>query len=434
VTFGLDTWKRKLPMQTRIFSIGAFILCLSFSTILINPHSCPAAEPYSLGIALGLSGTGATYSRQALEGIELAVDEINAKGGLLGAHPIRLAIRDTQTHPEKAVEVARDLIEGETVRCVIGTYSSATALAVKPILRQARVLHIAPISNSEEITLKDPSPYTFSVVPNTYMMSKGAVIGVAALAKEKGWTKYATIASDYAWGRSSQQVQVEQLKQVAPQIELVADYWPVLGQTRFNSFIVDIQARKPDFVLSSIAGTDNGFWMRDARDYHLFSTVEQPGGLISVTELIEQASSIRRGIYGRTRAPFFAHLDVPMMADFVEAYRHRYGRNPSDWAVLGYDAVQVLRQGVEKANKIDQEAVRTSLKGMTVNTTRGTLFFREIDNQLSCSTYFGRVADDARYSFPIYHDLLQIKAPQCWRPEQEIRAKRKESSATQKKG
>lgn len=422
-------------MKNRTISIGIFIFCFSISTALINPISCAAVEPYALGIALGLSGTGATYSRQAVEGIELAVDEINGKGGLLGTHSIRLAIRDTKTRPEKAVDVVRYLIEGENVRCVIGTYSSATALAVKPILRQARVLHIAPISNSEAITLQDPSPYTFSVVPNTYMMSKGAAIGVAALAKQKGWTKYTTIASDYAWGRSSQQVQVAQLEQIAPQIELTAAYWPVLGQTRFNSFIVDIQARKPDFVLASIAGTDNAFWMRDARDYRLFNTVAQPGGLISVTELIEQASSIRRGIYGRTRAPFFAHLDVPMMVDFVAAYRHRYGRYPSDWAVLGYDAVHVLRQGVEKAKAIDTETVRSILKGMTVNTTRGTLFFREIDNQLSCPVYFGRVADDPRYPFPIYHDLLQIKAPQSWRPEPEIRDKRKESSAgARKKG
>jgi branched-chain amino acid transport system substrate-binding protein len=122
-----------------------------------------------------------------------------------------------------------------------------------------------------------------------------------------------------------------------------------------------------------------------------------------------------------------------MMVDFVAAYRHRYGSYPSDWAVLGYDAVHVLRQGVEKANTIDTEAVRASLKGMTVDTTRGTLFFREIDNQLSCPIYFGRVADDPRYPFPIYHDLLQIKAPQSWRPEPEIREIRKESSTSSRK-
>lgn len=412
-------------MKTMHHFKGILLLGMAGIMLLVAPGGCRAAGPYSLGVALGLSGTGETYSRQALEGIELAVEQINTRGGLPGGHIVRLAVRDTETRPDKAAAAVGDLISNEKVRCVIGTYSSAAALAVKPLLRQARVLHIAPISNAEEITLKDPSPYTFSVVPNTYMMSKGTVTGVAALAREKGWTRYATIASDYSWGRSSQQVQVEQLKQVAPGIELVAVYWPVLGQTRFNSFIVDIQSNKLDFVLASIAGTDNAYWMRDARDYRLFSTVAQPGGLISVTEMMEQSGSIRRGIYGRARAPFFAHLDLAMMNAFVSAYRHRYGRYPSDWAVLGYDAVQVLRQGAESAHSIDTEKVRHALKGVTVKTTRGNFYFRNIDNQLSCPVYFGRVADDPRYPFPIYHDLLKIKAADAWRSEAEIRAARK---------
>lgn len=405
----------------RLFCLALLIL-FSMQAMMPAPGSASRdGEPYALGVALGLSGTGETYSRQALEGIELAVAQINARGGFLGVHPMRLAIRDTSTVADVAVKVVEELLREEQVRCVVGTYSSASALAIKPLLRKAGVLHIAPISNSEQITLTDPSPYTFSVVPNTFMMAKGAVIGIAALADEKGWRKYATIASDYAWGRSSQQIQVEQMAQLAPGLELVNAYWPKLGQTRFNSFIVDIQARKPDFVLSSIAGTDNRYWMRDARDYRLFKSVAQPGGLISVTELVEQASSIERGLYGRCRAPFFAHMDIPMMAHFVDAYRHRYGRYPSDWAVLGYDAVQVLDQGVQKAGSVDTEAVRKAMTGMTVETTRGRLSFRPEDNQLSCSVYFGRVADDPAYPFPIYHDLREVKAPQNWRPDQEIR-------------
>ncbi len=407
-------------MKTRLIHTWSLMLCLGWFGVCIAPNPSLAAEAYPLGVALGLSGTGAPYSQEAVEGIETGVNEINARGGLLGTHPIRLAIRDTRTRPQKAVEVVRELIDSEKVRCVIGTYSSATALAIKPVLQQARVLHIAPVSNSEQITLAAPSPYTFSVVPNTYMMSKGTISGVATLAKEKSWTKYATIASDYAWGRSSQQVQVDLMQQVAPEIQLVGVYWPRLGQTRFNSFIVDIQARKPDFVLASIAGSDNTFWMRDARDYRLFKSVAYPAGLISVTELIQQARSLRRGTYGRCRAPFFAHMGVPMMAAFVDTYRHRYGRFPSDWAVLGYDAVQALAQAVAKAGRIDTELVRKAMHGMAVQTTRGKLFFRKIDNQLSCSVYFGRIADDPQYPFPIYHDLLEIKAPQNWRPQQEI--------------
>jgi branched-chain amino acid transport system substrate-binding protein len=410
-------------VKTKYLIVISVILSIILPGITLS-DSAFAGESFHLGVALGLSGTGSPYSKEAVEGIEIAVNEINASGGLLGVHRIRLFIRDTQTQPEVARMVVENLIQKDRVRAIIATYSSATALAIKPTCRQNKVLHIATISNSENITKMDPSPYTYSVVPNTYMMSKGVVVGVANLARKNNWTKYATIASDYAWGRSSQEVQVDLLRQIAPNLELLSTYWPRLGQSRFNSFIVDILARKPDFVLGSIAGTDNAYWMRDARDYRLFKQVEYPGGLISLTELKSQARSIRRDQYGRTRAPFFAHQDIPMMAKLVDTYKAKFGTYPSDWVVMAYDGVYALKQGVEKAGSIDVEKIKDAMKGMTIDTTRGKLFFRTIDNQLSCSTYFGRVADDPKYPFPIYHDLLELKAPENWRPEAEIKEAR----------
>ena len=113
-----------------------------------------------------------------------------------------------------------------------------------------------------------------------------------------------------------------------------------------------------------------------------------------------------------------------MMANFVESFKAKYGRYPSDWAVMEYDAVNVLKQGIEKAGSIDTDKVKDALKGAAVDTTRGRLHFRKIDNQLSCSSYIGVVADDPKYPFPIYHDLVEVKGPDSWRPEEEIVAAR----------
>ena len=407
-----------------LLTVWVCLLC-SFFTATISAANATAAQPYALGVTLGLSGTGAPYCKDAVEGIEIAVNEINTQGGFLGQHRIDLYIRDTATHPDTAKNVAQALIQKNKVKAILGTYSSATSLAIKPICQKHQVLHIAPISNSENITKTDPSPYTFSVVPNTYMMAKTVVMGIANLAREKGWNRYATIASDYAWGRSSQEIMVDLLRREAPDIKLVSTYWPRLGQTRFNSFIVDMLAQKPDFVLGSIAGADNAYWMRDCRDYRMFKKIAYPGGLVSVYELNSYARSIRRGLYGRTRAPFFAHMDNPRMATFVQKYQAKFDRYPSDWAILLYDAVYILKQGIEKAGSIETEAIKSSLKGMQVDTTRGRFYFRELDNQLSCSAYFGRVADDPQYSIPIYHDLMEFKGPDIWRPEAEIEAARK---------
>jgi len=379
-----------------------------------------AAGSYNLGVDLAITGTGALYCKDGVDAIKLAVEEINGKGGFLGKHPIKVFIRDTQTKPDIAVREAKDLILREKVRTILGTYSSACAAAIKPVAKEYKVLHIPAISNSENITQVNFSPYTYQVVPNSYMQAKAVVLGVAELAKKKGWKNYVTIASDYEWGRSTQNNTVALLKQMAPELNLKKEFWPRLGETQFTSYITAIMGQKPDFVIGSIASKDNVAWIKQAKAYGFFDKIPYPGSLISVSELILQSKTLTRGMVGLCRAPFFAHLDVPMMADFVKNFKAKYNRYPSDWAVMEYDAVYVLKQGIEKAASIDSEKVKDALKGASVDTTRGKLFFRNIDNQLSCSSYIGVVANDPAYPFPIYHDLVEVKGPDSWRPEAEI--------------
>jgi len=386
--------------------------------------SCLAGEAYHLGVNLAITGTGALYCKDGVDAIKLAVEEINAQGGFLGQHSIELFIRDTHTKPDVAVREAKDLILRDKVRAILGTYSSACAVAIKPVAQEYKVLHIPAISNSENITRVNFSPYTYQVVPNSYMQAKAVVVGVAELAKKKGWKSYITLASDYEWGRSTQNNTVALLKQLAPDVKLKKEFWPRLGETQFTSYITAIMGQKPDFVIGSVAAKDNVAWMKQAEAYGFFEKIPYPGSLISVSELIIQSKSINRGMVGLCRAPFFAHLDVPMMANFVESFKAKYSRYPSDWAVMEYDAVYVLKQGVEKAGSIDTEKVKDALKGATVDTTRGRLYFRKIDNQLSCSSYIGVVADDPKYPFPIYHDVVEVKGPDSWRPEEEIVAAR----------
>jgi len=404
----------------------AIVIVCSFILLggLIGLNSSLAAEPYHLGVNLAITGTGALYCKDGIDAIKLAVDEINAQGGFLGKHPIKLFIRDTHTKPDVGVREAKDLILRDKVRCILGSYSSAVAAAFKPVCQEYKVLHIPAISNSENITKINFSPYTYQVVPNSYMQAKAVVLGVAELAKKKGWKEYVTLASDYEWGRSTQENTVQLLKQFAPQLKLKKEFWPRLGETQFTSYITAIMAQKPDFAYGCLASKDNVAFNQQAKAYGFFDKIPYPGSLISVSELIIQAKTLTRGLIGLCRAPFFAHMDVPMMADFVKNFKAKHNRYPSDWAVMEYDAVYVLKQGIEKAGSIDTEKVKGALKGATIDTCRGRLFFRRIDNMLSCSSYIGVVADDPKYPFPIYHDLVEVTGPESWRPEAEIVAAR----------
>jgi len=401
----------------RVCLVLPFLITLMFGLL---PGASAADEPYRLGVALGFTGTGATYSNEGLEGVRLAVEEINAKGGMLGRHPIELSIKDTYTNPEVALIEVKRLIAENRVQAIIGTYSSASALAIKPSCFENRVLHIATISNSEDITKVNFSPYTFSVVPNTYMQAKAVALGVAKLARERGWTTYCTIASDYAWGHSTQELTVRFLREIVPKFKMVRAFWPPLGEKSFTAYRMAITAYKPDCLVGFLAGEDNAIWIRqNVGPEGFLRRTPYPGSLISVTELMEQSKILDRGMIGLARSPFFAHMDVPMMAAFVKNYLAKYKSYPSDWAVMSYDGVHILRQGLEKQGTVEKNA-EFALKGMTVDTCRGRLFFREIDNQLSCSSYMGVVTDDPKYPFPIYGDLMEMKGPDSWRPEHEI--------------
>lgn len=406
-----------------------FRIAVLVSVCILSALSPDIARPgekssYHLGVALPLTGTGALYSKDGIDAIQLAADEINAKGGFLGKHPVKIFIHDTQTKPDVAVRETISLILRDNVRCILGTYSSACAIAIKPEARKHKVLHIAGISNSENITKLDYSPYTFSVVPNSYMQANAVVLGIVRLAAEKGWKEYITIASDYEWGRTAQKNFVRQLGKAAPELKIKKELWPRLGETQFSSYIAAVMSLNPDFVYGSLASRDNMVWMSTAKKYDFFKKFPYPGSLISVSELITQAQTIPRGMIGLCRAPFFAHMNIPMMKNFTEKFLARYKRYPSDWAVMEYDSVYALKQGVEKAGTIDSEKVKDAMKGMTIDTTRGKLFFRDTDNQLSCSSYLGIVADDTSYSFPVYKELIEIKGPDSWRNEEDIRSAR----------
>jgi branched-chain amino acid transport system substrate-binding protein len=417
--------KRGFIMRTRALRTVPVIVLMVFGLGLLWTGTGNTAENYNLGVALGFTGTGTLYSKDQLEGVQVAVDEINGKGGFLGKYPVKIFQQDTQTKPDVGVRAVKDLILRDKVRAVINDYSSAVAVAVKPICREYKTLHIAAISNSENITKINYSPYTFQVVPNSYMQAKAAALGVAKMAKAKNWKNYVTIASDYEWGRSTQEELVKNLKQSAPQLVLKKEFWPRLGETQFTSFITSIMSMKPDFIYPVLASKDNVAFTEQAKPYGFFEKVPYVGSMQSVTELITEAKTMPRGLVAISRAPFFAHLDVPMMASFVKTYQTKYKKYPSDWAVMGYDAVYALKQGVEKAGSIDTDKVKDAMKGLTVDLTRGKLQFRPIDNQLRCSSYVGVVADDPKYPFPILKDLIEVKGIDSERPEAEIIAARK---------
>lgn len=113
------------------------------------------------------------------------------------------------------------------------------------------------------------------------------------------------------------------------------------------------------------------------------------------------------------------------MKAFMAAFQARFGRLPSDWAVMSYDAIQGLRQAAAKAGSVQPAAMRQALLGLELATCRGRLVMRAIDRQLVCPSYMGVVEDDPAWPFPIYKDLVVIPGEETVRSEAEIIAARR---------
>jgi branched-chain amino acid transport system substrate-binding protein len=415
-------WDQFVNMMDRTVSRRDFILTSVAAGVLtmVPRFARAAAEPYRIGVLLPTTGTGANYSERPIKGLPLIAAEINKRGGLLGKHPIELHFRDTQTKPDVGAREARSLILNEKVETVIGTWSSAVAMAVQEIIHEHKVLHLAATSNSSKIVNENYTPYTFMFGPNSRMQSGATVVAVTKLIKTKGWKTYVTLGLDYEWGRDAQKVFVESLSKASPETKLVKELWAKLGETDFTSYITAIMALKPDFMFGAIAGKDNETFLQQAKAGGLFNRVAYPGVFLPVTELMQQRLTLPRGIIGLNRCPFFAHMDNPMMQQYVKLYREKFGKDdyPDDFACMYFDSLNGLDQAVKKAGTIQTEAVRKALTGATIDTCRGKLTFRDCNNQLDCPSYVGEVVDTPQYPFPIFDLKTMIVVPghEVWIP------------------
>jgi branched-chain amino acid transport system substrate-binding protein len=412
-------WGRFLDtMNRREFIVTS--LAAGMMAMVPRIVSAASAEPFRIGVLLDTTGAGANYCERAIKGLPLIAGEINKRGGFLGKHPVELHFRDTGAKPDVGTREARSLILNEKVQSLIGTYSSAVALAIQEIAHERKMLHLGAISNSTKIVYENYTPYSFLFGPDSQCQSGAVVVAVGKLIKQKGWKTYVTLGQDYEWGRDSQKRFMDELKKIAPEVKLTKEFWTRLGETDFSSYITAIMNMKPDFMYGAMAGKDNEAFIQQAKAAGLFKRVAYPGVFLPLIELMQQRATLPRNLIGLARCPFFAHMDNPIMQSYVKLYQGKYGQEdyPDDQACLHYDALNGLDQAVTKAKSIETEAIRKALTGATVETCRGKLTFRDCNNQLDAPSYVGEVVDTPQYPFPIFDlkTMIVVYSHEVWVP------------------
>src|SRR5262245_24394368 len=225
-------------------------LTLFAAALFALPFNAEAQKPIKVGFPMILSGPGALFGEPALKGAQMYVEEVNAKGGVLG-RKLELLPRDTKGNADEAVRVARELILKENVDFLVGTLTSAEGPAVSVVAKENKVVFIAAIPKTDQLTAPDKlHPYVFRVAATTTTEGRSAAEIVAK------WpvTRVATISPDYAYGQDVTKAFIEHLKKLKPSVEIVDQQWPKLGEADYTPFINAQMAKKPEAVFSSLSG------------------------------------------------------------------------------------------------------------------------------------------------------------------------------------
>lgn len=365
-----------------------------------------------LGLTTAITGQSALYGHAISQSMKLAVDDLNAKGGVNG-YKIEADILDDGTDVNKAVDNTKQLILQDNVVGLLGPVTSAQCQGTSPVAKQNKVLLIAATCNSYQLTTQPNliNPYYVSIVPNTYM--EGTAAG--ALAGKLGSKKIFIVSPKYLFGISETNAFVAGLKKAAPDAQIVNDqstwYVPFPTNPNWTSTINAIQAAKPDLVYSNIFAADQVNFIKQSLqvDPDFFKKYPMTT-LSSVDDLNALGSSYPLGMHLYMRAPFFA-LNNSRMDDFVKHYHDRYNEYPSDWAALDYDATMLWAKAAQDAGGFDPDQVIKKIVGHSFLSLRGYNFtIRAGDQQANVGETIGTTADSAgKYPFPVLSQVTNLK-------------------------
>src|SRR5438552_1528650 len=384
------------------------VLTLLLATLLALPLAAEAQKPIKVGMPMPFSGPPARFGEPASNGARMFVEELNAKGGVLG-RKVELLVRDSKADANEAVRVARELILKENVDFLVGTLTSAEGPAVSAIAKEQKIVFIAPIPKTDQLTAADKlHPYVFRVAATTTMEGRSAAEIVAK------WpvTKVATISFDYAYGQDVTKAFVEHLKKIKPAVQIVDQQWPKLGEQDYNPFINAQMGKKPEAVFSSIWGGFFVTYSKQARALGFFDAIKH--NFIGVGEAATPETTKAMGpdypvgIWGNSYDAFYWG-EMPAHRDYT-ARLSKYLKDeyPSSWAIQGYIGMQFLVEAIKKANSTDSDKVAHALLGLAVETPIGPQTIREKDHQANRGQLYGKTVMDPKYPFAIMKPVLYV--------------------------
>ncbi len=317
------------------------------------------------------------------KGWELALEEINAGGGLLG-RKVEVVSRDDNGNPGDAVRVAEELVSRERVDMIFGTFLSHIGLAVTDFAKQRKVFFLAAEPLTDKITWQNGNRYTFRLRPTTYMQTAMLVPDAAKL-KKKRW---AIVYPNYEYGQSAAATFKELLKAAQPDVEFVAEQAPALGRVDAGAVVQALADAKPDAIFNVLFGADLAKFVREGTTRGLFKDRAVVSLLSGEPEYLDPLRDEAPEGWIVTGYPWYG-IDTPHHKRFLEAYQKRWNDYPRLGSIVGYSSMMSLAAGIRKAGSTDTEKLIAAFEGLAVDTPFGPMTYRPEDNQATMGAYVG---------------------------------------------
>lgn len=362
--------------------------------------------PIKVGISTTLTGSLGETGTVGKNGIELAIKELNADGGVLGSK-VSLVEHDDGLDPAKGGENARSMIVEDDVKAIFGPVASSVAASEEAVADEYQVPIFFFSANSAALLNDTYTDYAFQVVPNTVMEPRAIAAYLAK--KSAGKTiRIGTFAPDYSFGHDSVDGFLAALDELDVDYKVVSQQFPALDDPNIGPALNDLVAADPDYVYNAQYGNDLVTFTKQAAQFNFFDKTTLIG-MFGVSELEALDGIVPAGTVAFNRGPFWAFDEAD---DFVTSYQEEYDELPSEWALLAYTAVQAWAQGVEEAGDFDGEPVSEALSGASVSTIRGDITFRECDHQAEVSEFVGELSDKPhpKYGVPLWEAGSKFEA------------------------
>lgn len=337
--------------RRKVFLLALVAVLLTAAALALHR---PARPPIRIAVLHSLSGTMAASEAPLVDAVRMAVDEINAKGGLLG-RPLEVVVADCRSDDALCAREAERLITGQHVSALFACWTSACRLALRPVVERHRHLMVYPVQHegmerSPNILYTGSAPNQ-QIVPGTHWML------------ERFGTRVVLVGSDYVFPRTANRI-IRDLVE-ARGGEIVAEHYVPLGGRDFKAVVDEIAAARPVVVINTLNGDSNAAFFDALLQAGL---VDQPLMSFSVAEPEMHAWGGGRLTRHFAAWSYFQSVDTPANRRFVAAWQQRYGadRPTSDAVEASYVGVLMWAQAVSDAGSVEPARVDPVLMRQTL--------------------------------------------------------------------